>query len=1202
MTKHARKAGKIIFVLVISFLLIMGCLFASDTIKVKTDNTNLDNMAKDVQTTADVTYTLPGNFSDNERIWNEAIEYSLANQTSHVLVQLTGNWTAYDSTGLSNQFSFSSGAGAGFSGGRIYVPKNTNIILDLNGKTINRSLQNSNNLGSVILVEGTLRLIDSGFDSKTIYDLSDKTIISQIKGGKITGGYASEKRGGGGISVDGGKFYMYGGVIYANKTSYNTDGGGIYGINGGEINIYDGLLINNNSGHYGGGIFASNCNVNIYGGHIFNNRAGNNGGGILADAKDLKITGGKISYNSTYLNGGGISLSGDSSEEDIAVIHNCIISYNKVTYSPAGDLDNMTGGAINSDGHKIDLDGVEIRNNQSPKASVISKINPENKITIKNSIITDNKTDTADTYSFEVYHSTTSTGTYITCGDSVVITNNVNSENKEKNLFIDLFTYSIELFEYAPNTRIGISLADGKQDFIRQQSAENNEIMYSLFYNDKDGSTKGSAIQFSQYNSTYRFVGTQPTVDVAQWSYKNTKHTDPNEVTNVSGNYVEVPYMGSGGTYTVYCKDANGSSIGKMKFPDSTNSLSSIKLQNAGMYILTVGGETDGVNYTGKNTLIFKIVPKATYRSENIFQNKQYGDEEINADRIYLYYSYVGTRCYANLTNEIGGLNVGLNVDFISGPITNYDGTADNNYKLALWDRVVIFTVVPKYLTKPTVITNSYEYDGNSHQIELKNFDSTYMSALRSYTDVGEYTQTISIKSPGNCYWRTDSGSASGTDTTTLTFSWKITPKPIEKPTAADSNEFVFNNAEHTYLPSGYDSSQMVLTGNKNTDVGEYTAKVTPNANHKWSDNTTTAIEFKYRIFPPGVVVKDGVKYDYLYKDSNNIKKSYGNSYIHRVDDQNLNLVNGISRHILGNIPINTSIETFLQNLYSDRNLIKIYAKESDITPIYDGLSGTRSNLSQTLATGFKVELYESSEDTTVLDTIYLSVLGDINGDGMINASDVSYLRQVANDSTLLESMPLERQLACMINNKGGITEVDSEILRNYIGKEIDLEKFLESETANTSNTYTYLTLDRDNMLRKTSESKTNVIGNISVNTSVEMLKTKLAEMGINISAMTIYNRKGDEVTDNSAIVGTGWRIEVGGEETYLSVLGDLTGDGRITAADISYLRAIAASDTTNVQDCILLSAILLNKGGITTADSEVLKQSINKKTDINKY
>ena len=66
--------------------------------------------------------------------------------------------------------------------------------------------------------------------------------------------------------------------------------------------------------------------------------------------------------------------------------------------------------------------------------------------------------------------------------------------------------------------------------------------------------------------------------------------------------------------------------------------------------------------------------------------------------------------------------------------------------------------------------------------------------------------------------------------------------------------------------------------------------------------------------------------------------------------------------------------------------------------------------------------------------------------------------------------------------------------------------------------------------------------------------------MGINISAMTIYNRKGEAVNDNTAIVGTGWSIEIGGEVTYLSVLGDLTGDGRITAADISYLRAIAAS------------------------------------------
>ncbi len=518
-------------------------------------------------------------------------------------------------------------------------------------------------------------------------------------------------------------------------------------------------------------------------------------------------------------------------------------------------------------------------------------------------------------------------------------------------------------------------------------------------------------------------------------------------------------------------------------------------------------------------------------------------------------------------------------------------GWSDNTVDNLTFD----WYIDPKPINKPTSGTNSFEYSGERQTYTPSGYDSTFMKiSYNTGTNAGSYSADISLKS-SDYKW---------SDNTTATFSltWTITPKPISKPTAADSNEYIFNNAEQTYMPKGYNSSTMVITDNKNTNVGEYTAKVTPNSNHKWSDNTTTAIEFKYRIFLPGVVVKDGVKYDYQYIDSNNIRQSYGNSYMHKLNDEKLNIVNGVSKYVLGNIPVNTSIEVFLNNLQSDRNLIKIYAKESDITPIYDGLLGTRSDLSQTLATGFKVELYESSEDATLLDTIYLSVLGDINGDGMINASDVSYLRQVANDSTLLESMSLERQLACMINNKGGITEIDSEILRNYIGKEIDINKFMESETANASTGYTYLTLDRDNMLRNTSTNKTNVIGNISVNTSVEMLKTKLAEMGINISAMTIYNRKGDEITDNSAIVGTGWRIEVGGEETYLSVLGDLTGDGRITAADISYLRAIAASDTTNVQDCILLSAILLNKGGITTADSEVLKQAIKGSILLSEY
>ena len=1107
MTKHARKAGNIIFVLVISFLLIMGCLFASDTIKDKTDNTNLDNMANTLQTTADVTYTLPGNFSDNERIWNEAVQYSQNNGTINVLVKLNGNWTA--ATDSSYRTSF--GLGIGFSDGRIYVPSGVNIILDLNGKTIDRGLSSQRSNGSVILVEGTLRLIDSGFDSATIYNLDDTSdAISKVTSGRITGGYSDN---GGGVIVDGGKFYMYGGAICKNKA---INGGGIIGVNIGSVYIYDGIIAENQSSQAGGGIYNVNNNTTyIYGGHIYHNYA-TYGGGIYSYENHLKIYGGKISYNRGSSLGGGIYLYCLNNSSYVTKISNCIISNNS----------SGTGGGINLARCLVTLDGVEIINNKASSGSAISNINPENKITLKNTIIMNNETTNKGYYAIQTISGSDNFEAYISIGNKVLITNNINSaESKEKNLYVSNDSsnlHRMELLEYAPESRIGITPESNFIiDFYSIASSQNDlKTIASIFYNVEDGSANGSAVQKYGPGQFYRFNGDNRFNTSTYWEYRRGGLSNFTEISN-SISYVEVPYTGE--EYEIRYFSGNGMLRGCSLYVSNlgyefSGSVIDYNIRDAGIYIITADMQVENNdNLTSEHTLIFRIMPQEIgtflWGTNTFVYDGQFHKVSLKVDYDDIRKSEVQTL--------FGGVNVGIGINFTNGIILSSNGKVDNNRKMPLWNRVKTFT---------------------------------------------------------------------------------ITPKPIDKPIEENKNILVFNSSQQTYLPSGYDSSQMVITGNKNTDVGEYTAKVTPNSNHKWSDNTTTAIEFKYKIIPAGVLVKEGVKYDYQYIDSNNIRQFYGNSYMHKLNDENLNIVNGVSKYVLGNIPVNTSIEVFLNNLQSDRNLIKIYAKESDITPIYDGLIGKRSDLSQTLATGFKVELYSNSTDTTPFDTIYLSVLGDINGDGRINASDVSYLRQVANDSTLLESMPLERQLACMINNKGGITEVDSEILRNYIGKEIDLEKFMESETANTNNTYTYLTLDRDNMLRKTSESKTNVIGNISVNTSVETLKSKLAEIGINISAITIYNRKGDEVSNNTAIVGTGWRIEVGGEVTYLSVLGDLTGDGRITAADISYLRAIAASDTTNVQDCILLSAILLNKGGITTADSEVLKLVINNKISIDKY
>ena len=502
-------------------------------------------------------------------------------------------------------------------------------------------------------------------------------------------------------------------------------------------------------------------------------------------------------------------------------------------------------------------------------------------------------------------------------------------------------------------------------------------------------------------------------------------------------------------------------------------------------------------------------------------------------------------------------------------------------------------TILDGKINAPVANTQTYVYNGNAQEYLPLNFDTNTMYITNNTaTNAGKYNAFVTP----NLYNTWSDGSKNP-----IIFEYVIEPKKLQIPTAVE-NLFLYDGNEHILNKyDNFDTNTMKIENNQATDIGKYKAKISlkDTKNYTWADGSTTPKEIAYEIIHSGIVAKETSGYEYIYFD-NNYRKSYGSAYTHKLNDTNLNN----KKFILGSIKANTTINTFIASLKNDSNLLKVYNTKGKL--LFDGLisDGVISQSAKNIlvGTGFKVEFYQNNTETSAYDTIYLSVLGDVNGDGIINASDVAYLRQVANDSQTLETMPIEKRLACMINNKGGITEVDSEILRNYIGKEIDLEKFLESETANTSNTYTYLTLDRDNMLRKVSESKTNVIGNISVNTSVETLKSKLAEMGINISAMTIYNRKGEAVTDNTAIVGTGWRIEVGGEVTYLSVLGDLTGDGRITAADISYLRALVVNDTTNVQDCILLSAILLNKGGITTADSEVLKQAIKGSILLSEY
>ena len=181
-----------------------------------------------------------------------------------------------------------------------------------------------------------------------------------------------------------------------------------------------------------------------------------------------------------------------------------------------------------------------------------------------------------------------------------------------------------------------------------------------------------------------------------------------------------------------------------------------------------------------------------------------------------------------------------------------------------------------------------------------------------------------------------------------------------------------------------------------------------------------------------GVAPTNESGYDYQCLDTNNLRQYYTTlNYKHGESDKTA------ERNVLGKIAPNTKLATFVANLENQKNLLMVYDNKG--TLIYN--KGTEVKTDCIIGTGYKVELYDTN-GSTLLDTIYISVLGDVNGDGRITASDVAYLRQIASSESLYKGLTLEKKLASMLINKGSVTSADAEIVRNIIDKKLWIELF----------------------------------------------------------------------------------------------------------------------------------------------------------------
>ncbi len=532
--------------------------------------------------------------------------------------------------------------------------------------------------------------------------------------------------------------------------------------------------------------------------------------------------------------------------------------------------------------------------------------------------------------------------------------------------------------------------------------------------------------------------------------------------------------------------------------------------------------------------------------------------------------------------SDIAGKAVSLN----NGEVQITNGTKPTSVVTWKWGNGANQSTTKSHVTLPYTGSN-YAIGNNINQIKKSNGDSATEFKI---ADVGTYAFYV--------------------DGTYLnpTFTITIEKNVVEKPEI--KNYVMFNTGrEQQVIPEWFDEQTMYIFNNKATDIGEYTALVRLKWGKTWEDGTNGDLNFKFQIIPRGIEGKENSSYTHIYLE-NGYRKSYEDKYEHLINDKEVETSQG--KYVLGNISAQTSVKAFINNLRNESNKIKLY--DNNNTLVYDGIASggvVADNLNNVfVATGYKVEYYYNNN---LYDTMYLSILGDVVADGVINTLDVTLINRLSRGEIALSELSLEQQLAAMVDNKGKVTSTDGKILLNVIGGNTEVDNYFENVAQedkyqilvlNNTNGKTY----RQNMNLTTLNVYDNaIIGNIAPKTKASEFKTKLAtQTSVNASAIAIYKANRAIAGDNDYI-GTGYYINYNGKTIYLSVLGDLTGDGEVNTMDVTYLNRIISGNvklnTNEIKDkLIMLSAIIQNKGNLTTADSETLLNYIGGNADMTKY
>ncbi|MBR4204279.1 MAG: hypothetical protein IKQ92_02240 [Clostridia bacterium] len=229
---------------------------------------------------------------------------------------LQAAFSAGDAVTLTNDVTAGAGSAA------LTVPRGKSVTLDLGGFTLSRGLSSSQDNGSVIIVNGTLTVVDGSSGQTGVITGGSTNGVGggvwvkkngsfTMNAGTISGNSAQSTGGGVYVSGTGSSFTMCGGTITGNTA---RNGGGIGQNSTGDITVTGGIVTGNTATNNGGGIWfggGGGTSLSVSGGTISDNTAAEKGGGVYVNSSTFAMEGGSITGNEAK-NGGGVYVNGGS--------------------------------------------------------------------------------------------------------------------------------------------------------------------------------------------------------------------------------------------------------------------------------------------------------------------------------------------------------------------------------------------------------------------------------------------------------------------------------------------------------------------------------------------------------------------------------------------------------------------------------------------------------------------------------------------------------------------------------------------------------------------------------------------------------------------------------------------------------------------------------------------------------------------------